>query len=70
MGSLAAPGTALNTGIVSFGVAAFLYLVTEELLIEAHETTEESGEGHVWWVDAMFFFGFLLAFVLQKLTED
>jgi ZIP family zinc transporter len=66
---LAAPGTLLNTGIVSFGVAALLYLVTEELLIEAHETTEEAGEGHVWWVDATFFVGFMLAFVLEKLNE-
>lgn len=33
--------------IISFGVAAMLYLVAEELLLEAHE----EGKDHVWWVD-------------------
>jgi hypothetical protein len=33
-----------KAGLIAFGVAALLYLVTEELLIEAHE----GSEGHVW----------------------
>ena len=44
----AVAGTALHVGLISFGVAALLYLVTEELLLEAHS----EGEGHVWWVDS------------------
>lgn len=54
---------ALHVGLVSFGVAALLYLVTEELLLEAHE----SHEGHIWWVDCCFFLGFLMSFLLDKL---
>ena len=41
-----------------FGVAALLYLVTEELLLEAHS----EGEGHTWWVDCCYFAGFLGSF--------
>jgi len=55
---------ALHVALVSFGAAALLYLVTEELLVEAH-----SGEGeHVWWVDLQFFVGFLASFLLEKFT--
>jgi ZIP family zinc transporter len=38
--------------------AALLYLVTEELLVEAHEVAETP------WAAAMFFAGFLLFLVL------
>ena len=45
-----------------------LFLVTEELLLEAHEAQEHhGGEEHIWWVDACFFGGFLAAFLLDKL---
>ena len=37
----------LKTGLLAFGVAALLYLVTEDLLLEAHEA--ELGD-HVWCV--------------------
>ena len=44
--------------VLSFGVAALLYLVTEELLREAHEQREtRSGT-------AMFFLGFLAFLVI------
>ena len=33
--------------VVSCAVAALLYMVTEELLVSAHE----DGIGHRWWVD-------------------
>ena len=63
-------GTALRrlTGgamelVLSFGVAALLYLVTEELLREAHEERETAG-GTV-----MFFLGFL-AFLVIGMTLD
>ena len=44
-------------GVLSFGCAALLYLVTEELLVEAHESGETT------FGTAMFFVGFL-AFML------
>lgn len=53
-------GTPL-VAVLSFGVAALLYLVTEELLIEAHEVRDTP------LVAAMFFAGFLLLFVLEVL---
>ena len=55
----------LHVGVISFGVAALLYLVTEELLLEAHE----GGDGHVWWVDSLFFLGFLGSFLLEKAVD-
>ena len=45
-------------GVLSFGAAALLYLVTEELLVEAHEAGETTGG------TAMFFAGFLLFLLL------
>ena len=50
------------TGLLSFGSAALLYLVTEELLVEAHEEPETPLS------TATFFAGFLLLFVLQLAT--
>lgn len=54
------PGPAL-TGFFSFGLMALLYLVTEELLADAHETPDKP------WVAAMFFVGFLLLITLDEL---
>lgn len=45
-------------GVLSFGSAALLYLVTEELLVEAHEGAETP------FATAMFFVGFLLFLLL------
>lgn len=45
-------------GVLSFGSAALLYLVTEELLVDAHETPDSTG------ATAMFFGGFLLFLLL------
>ena len=44
--------------VLSFGVAALLFLVTEELLTEAHEEKETV------WHTAAFFVGFLLFLIL------
>lgn len=49
--------------VLSFGLAALLYLVTEELLREAHEERESST------ATAMFFLGFL-AFLVVGITLD
>lgn len=65
--TVVAASPALHVGLISFGIAALLYLVTEELLLEAHES--QGGEEHIWWVDATFFFGFLLSFLMDKLLE-
>lgn len=53
------PGPIL-TGFFAFGLIALLYLVTEELLVEAHETPDRP------WVTAMFFVGFLLLLLLEE----
>lgn len=47
--------------VLAFGSAALLYLVTEELLVEAHEVPETP------WSTAMFFVGFGTLFVLDLL---
>ena len=49
-------------GVLSFGSAALLYLVTEELLVEAHESAETP------IATAMFFVGFLLFLLLGMAT--
>lgn len=49
--------------ILSFGLAALLYLVTEELLREAHE------EGETRIGTTLFFAGFLL-FLIVGMTLD
>lgn len=45
--------------VLSFGAAALLYLVTEELLVEAHEVPETP------LTAAMFFLGFLALLVIE-----
>lgn len=54
------PGPVL-TGFFAFGLIALLYLVTEELLVEAHETEDRP------WVTAMFFAGFLVLLLLEEM---
>lgn len=49
------------TGFFTFGLIALLYLVTEELLVEAHKTPDRP------WVTALFFIGFLLLLVVEEL---
>jgi ZIP family zinc transporter len=53
------PGPYLTT-FFAFGLIALLYLVTEELLVEAHEIPDRP------WVTAMFFIGFLLLLLLEE----
>ena len=52
---------AVLDGVLSFGVAALLYLVTEELLVEAHEAPETP------FLSATFFVGFLILLVTEML---
>lgn len=46
----------------SFGLVALLYLVTEELLVEAHSVPERP------WVTSLFFVGFLLILLLDEIS--
>ena len=55
------PGRVLSA-VLAFGCAALLFLVTEELLVEAHEVPETP------WTTAMFFAGFLLFLVIGMLA--
>ncbi len=55
------PGPVL-TGFFAFGLIALLYLVTEELLVEAHKVPDRP------WVTGMFFLGFLILLVLEELV--
>lgn len=55
-----ASATVLDAAL-SFGLAALLYLVTEELLVEAHETSETP------LLTAMFFVGFIVLLVIEML---
>lgn len=56
---------AADVAVIAFAVACMLYLVTEELLLDAH-----SGEGnvHCWWVDLTYFIGFLAVLIMVRLT--
>lgn len=49
--------------IIAFAVAALLYLVTEELLVEAHK-----GQNDSTFATTMFFLGFLIVLLLENLT--
>ena len=54
-------GFALDV-VLTFGAAALLYLVTEELLVEAHEEPDSPA------LSAMFFVGFTTLLVLEMLV--
>lgn len=51
----------LLAAVLAFGAVAFMYLVTEELLVKAHE------HGQTAWGAAIFFIGFLLYMILREL---
>ncbi len=54
-------GAALEV-VLAFGCAALLYLVTEELLVEAHEVPETDA------ITVAFFAGFVLLLVIDMLA--
>jgi ZIP family zinc transporter len=47
--------------VLAFGAVALMYLVTEELLVEAHKGAEGP------WISATFFLGFLVYLVIEEL---
>ncbi|HNM97918.1 MAG TPA: hypothetical protein PKK40_08260, partial [Marmoricola sp.] len=58
---LAGVSTTIMSAVLAFGAAALLYLVVEELLVEAHEEKESVALG------ASYFAGFLVIYVLSAL---
>jgi ZIP family zinc transporter len=58
---LTAVAPAYVDAMLAFGVAALLYLVTEELLVEAHEAVDTPLQ------TAMFFLGFILIFMIDMM---
>jgi len=60
---LAAASPAVLAGFFAFGAVAFMYLVTEELLVRAHE------QGATTWGSATFFVGFLAYLVIRELSD-
>lgn len=56
---LAEASDLLVDAVLAFGLAALLYLVTEELLVEAHEVPETRTQ------TAMFFIGFILLLTIE-----
>jgi len=52
------------SGLFGFGTSALLFMVAEELLLEAHEEGE-----HVWWVDIQLYTGFFACLLASKLLE-
>lgn len=58
---LGGAGNTVLVLVLAFAAAALLWLVVEELLVEAHETEERP------WMAVMFFVGFLAIFCLEAL---
>lgn len=54
-----------TTAFIAFGIAALLYLVTEELLTEAHEAAIESPVA-----TSLFFLGFLFIVLMTGITHE
>jgi len=52
--------------VVSFGIAGLLYLVTEELIVEAHDDEETDR----WYVSGLCFVGFLFVVLLSEYAEN
>ena len=53
------------TFLLSFGTSALLFMVAEELLLEAHEKGD-----HVWWVDLQLYTGFYASIVMGKVLKQ
>lgn len=66
LGGALAPVLAQNTvwltGCLGFGTSTALFMVAEELLLQAHE----DGSEHVWWVDFQLYTGFFASVMIEK----
>lgn len=54
----------LSVGMMSFGASALLFMVSEELLLDAHEDGE-----HLWWVDLQLYTGFFTSIIAGKFVR-
>ena len=52
---------AILAGVLAFGAVALMYLVTEDLLVEAHQVKETG------WAVALFFVGFLAYLLIEEI---
>jgi zinc transporter ZupT len=68
LGDISSSSPAAFTAFVAFGVVALLFLVTHELLIEAHDA---QGGHEVWWINVVLFVGVFVVLLLNRvLPED
>jgi ZIP family zinc transporter len=58
---LGGASTPVLAGVLAFGAVAFMYLATEELLVEAHERGETAAGS------SGFYIGFLIYLILAEL---
>lgn len=54
---------AVFVGFIAFSIVALLFLVTQELLIEAHENSDGV---EVWWINVWLFIGVLIVLMIEK----
>lgn len=60
---LLANNPVLYIGCLGFGTSTTLFMVAEELLLQAHEEESE----HTWWVDLQLYTGFFASVMIEKL---
>jgi ZIP family zinc transporter len=67
LGDVSSSHPALFVAFVAFGVVELLFLVTHELLIEAHEAL--NGD-HVWWINLWLFIGIFVVLLVNRALPD
>jgi ZIP family zinc transporter len=67
LGDVSSSHPALFVAFVAFGVVELLFLVTHELLIEAHEALNG---GHVWWINVWLFVGIFVVLMVNRALPD
>lgn len=67
LGDVATSSPGLFVGFVAFSIVALLFLVTQELIIEAHENQDGA---EIWWINIWLFIGILVVIVVEKVTEQ
>jgi len=55
------------SGFISFSVVALLFLVTQELLIEARENVEGK---EIWWINVWLFLGVFIVLITSEFIES
>jgi hypothetical protein len=53
-----------RVGMLSFGASSLLFMVAEELLLDAHEDGQ-----HVWWVDLQLYTVFFTSIIAGKFAR-